>query len=214
MGIGQTNLVSYVLDAVEVIVVASLLLLGWPVATFRALKRGRVSLYKRILAPLGLLPQTCHSILDYHLGRWDIAIAGLEGVVSALEESLTHEPAKRRHKVTVLADIYGMITKIHLRRGFIEDAALVVIRAYRQHGFERFEGIKDFDFKTAQIVKAAVAASELIGEGGVAQVIVESNFPEKKGQLAALPLRTHGKDHAQDEPRGALAEVIPFPGLH
>lgn len=72
----------------------------------------------------------------------------------------------------LLCTLYCDLMKLHLMRGDIELACLTVIRANHFLGIDRLPNMPDFDLKTAHVVKAGIAASRLLEEGGLATLML------------------------------------------
>jgi hypothetical protein len=149
--------------------------------------------------------------LDRTLGHEDRCLAALEGIVAAIEEA-AELPFRRPVKV-VLHDMYLELVRLYLHGGQLEDASAALIRGCKFLGVERLHGLSSFDFKAAQIVKAAVAAGRMLADGATATFMVKAGVRgEDEGTSES---RKSPKRPALPATRTQLpstgGKIIPFP---
>ena len=90
-----------------------------------------------------------------------------------------------------------------------EEAVLVVIRAHQNLGIDRLPSNPDLDLKTAHVVKAGIAASKLLEEGGLATLTVRQG---EEPVVSRTPQRTANKGWKPEvKKKNHSAIVIPFP---
>lgn len=218
MGIGRAIGISSILDFMETLILIFALFLASILSPFKGLRMPKLLCYIRVLLPNGLLSSALRAAIDLKISHTDRAIATLEGLIASIEETRADGAKHLRARVLVLADLYGCLARAHLYRGQIEDASLAVIRASRSIGVERLAGLPDFDVKTAQVAKAAVAAGRILEQRESVQVLIEHDSGEPRClQLSNLRKSkfanySNKKLNYEKIRRPSMqAKVIPFP---
>lgn len=209
------------LDLIEALILASLQLVLFPLASLRHASFGGAVRHLRFLLPYGQLATVVRAQLDGLLRRYDGVGLRLESTLALLEEAMLDKSGElSSDQVMVMSELYGRLTQNYLICGQIEDAALVVIRASRSLGVERLYGLIDFDVRTAQIVRAGISAGRLLEETGNSRPGKthnnQSSFLPQQRLKRRLQRRAHiGGAHKQSRSRSidsqAMAQVIPFP---
>ncbi len=206
---------SVLLDVVEAILLSFIYVMITPSVLLRCpLRFNRLASLAISLTPQALLGQAMRSALDARTGRTDRAAAGFEGIIGALEECAA-KGLVRRHRRAALEELYGAACRSYLRGGHIDDCAQAIIRANKSLSIERVPGLADFDIRCAHIVKAGIAAGRLLGENGLATLMVTAETHIKgdtaktvKSVRARKPVRLNKPAAPSGE-----AKIIPFPPL-
>lgn len=168
----------------------------------------------RTLVSQALVSQTLRCRVESKLGRWDRAAAGLEGVITVLEGHAPKEPQNRHFHVT-LELLYTLVCEDYLRGGHIDDCAQAMIRANKSLNIDRLPGLPDFDVRSAQIVKAGLAAGRLLGDSGMATLMVttDGSNPVPLKRSHSKPRKRHFPAKLKQDlsPSTGEAKIIPFP---
>jgi hypothetical protein len=211
----SASLTVRILDALESPFVGIALVMCRPSFLVRFIAEGwRLGFRISVLNRVGLLSSYMRAQIDRTLGHEDRCLAAVEGIVAAIEESV-ELPLPRSTKL-VLHDLYVEVVRLYLYGGQLEDASSAMIRGCKFLGTERLHGLSGFDFKSAQIVKAAVAAGKMLTEGSTATFMVKAGSREEtpdtksKRKLRSVP------KIALDKPSPVIsdeAKIIPFPEM-
>ena len=173
--------------------------------------------------PRGFLATYIRGRVESSLGHFEKASNLQAYLASQIEKDLKNqEPQKKRLTVEALTRVYCALFRAQVNAGRIESAASTLIRAAKSIGVDRLPDINDFDTRTAHIVKAGIAASRLLDEGGLATLMVKQgeNPVVAKGKSPFSPdMQT--KKSSRPAPAAKLqkqlpdgAKIIPFPTLH
>lgn len=125
------------------------------------------------LAPMGAGSLILRSRLAHSFGNYDKAGSILFGVIRTIEEEIKINAEKLNSFRSILTSLYTELVKLYLRNGRIDDATHTLIRGCRVLGIDYLPDLQRYDFKTAQIVKAGLAASKFLDEGAVATLTVD-----------------------------------------
>jgi hypothetical protein len=105
--------------------------------------------------------------------------------------------------------------RLYLLSGQVGQAVAVVIRAHKILGLDRLPSNPDLDIKAAHVIKAGLAATKMLEDGGLATLMVrQGEEPVLSRPPFSAPTRTpretpRPKPKKSDE--GAV--IIPFPHL-
>ncbi len=144
---------------------------------------------------LGILPRALRGVIHWRLGLLAEALKDLEVVARTLEsceQNLKETPRQ------ILADVYRLLVRAYLFSGHMDHAMEVILRAGKSLGVQSLEGLPDLDLKTAQLVRAGLAAGKIVLSGGSATMVVQG--PTRQGASA--------KPEQKNIRQG---KVIPFP---
>ncbi|MBC7534027.1 MAG: hypothetical protein H7318_20865 [Oligoflexus sp.] len=211
------------LEILESIGLLLCLILAAPLRFFRRLDHLiQISEYAGFLVERGLFAALLRARLDYRMGNFQQSVVLLGPIVQQLENIVQKDknaPLKIRR---LLCTLYCDMQQLYFLCGQMEEAVLVVIRAHLNLGIDRLPSNPDLDLKTSHVVKAGIAASKLLKEGGLATLIVRqgeepviSQTPQKQKTTTNLNNgrgRNWKSDRTSPKPssgRGAI--VIPFP---
>ncbi len=209
----SASLTVRILDAIESPFVGIALVICRPSFLVRFVSEGwRLGFRISVLNRVGLLSSYMRAQLDRTLGHEDRCLAAVEGIIAAIEESV-ELPLPRSVKL-VLHDLYVELVRLYLYGGQLEDASSAMIRGCKFLGTERLHGLSGFDFKSAQIVKAAVAAGKMLTDGSTATFMVKAGSRDEDSatkttrKLRSVP-KTSSEKAAPSIP--GQAKIIPFP---
>jgi len=212
----KVSALTIILDAIESCLLALCFSIVAPWSSLRALLNpGLTMRYVLVLLPQGLMSAYMRAMVDFKLGRADRAISTLEGVL-ALQEEIVFSGSINARKVLVMDNLYSRVTRLYLRLGHVDEAALAIIRAHKVTGSEKLPGLKDLDVKTAHIIKAGIAAGRMLDQGGQASILVHphesnpnTNRPRKlrNPRVARPNVLMASKKNIK-----ANGKIIPFPG--
>jgi tetratricopeptide (TPR) repeat protein len=162
------------LDLVETLVVAVSILFSKPFMLVAYMERFFKAASRMLkLFPRGLGALVLRSQFAYTLGNYDRAGAILFGVIKSLEEEIKESEPKMVSLRELLAHLYGTLVRIYLQNGRLDDAAHALIRACKSLGVDYLPDLQRLDLRTAQIIKAGMAAARLLDEGGFATLTVD-----------------------------------------
>lgn len=131
--------------------------------------------YLRILLSHQLLSRSVRVAIDWRLGNFDIAISQAEDVLAIIEKSfLRRSSMMQLVKKNVLGDFYTLLTRAYMHAGRIDEAMQTILRAKRILGVDRLVGLAALDAKTANLVRAGLAAGKLLDGDGVTTMFVKS----------------------------------------
>ena len=204
-------------DLVESIGVAASIILVKPFMMVSRIDKW-IGGWRRIsaLLPRGLLALVWRAELEKLLGNNDEVAAILIGVINTLEEE--HRFDKENKTVTDLLTIfYTELVKAFLVAGRLDDASSMLVRAHGILGGGHLPDLPRLDIRTAHIIKAGIAASRLLEEGGgFATLTVDRNQtgPAKK-ELPSFAGNTTvpgGQEPVPPLPHLG-AKVLPFPHI-
>lgn len=171
------------------------------------LKLDRFLVYINVLAPMGLLSEAIRSAIEWRLGHFGEAIMKLERVVTLLEANALERGKVAREHV-ILVDFYTLLTRCYLHMGRVDEAMAVIIRAKKMLRRDYLKELVGVDAKTAQLVRAGIAAGRLFEGDGLATLFIkaDSNSPTSA-------------QNSSNERKGAVSKdeslgdnVIPFRG--
>ena len=166
-----------------------------------------------VLSDHALVAKTMRCSVESKLGRWDRAAACLEGVIAQLEGHLANTTKKEQYEAT-LKMLYGLVCQDYLRGGHIDDCSQAIIRAHKSLGIEKLAELPDFDVRSAQIVKAGLAAGKLLGDSGMATLMVTTDgsdpIPLKRSASRQRKKQFPAK-LKKDLSEPSEAKIIPFP---
>lgn len=214
MGFRNVNLIAVALDAIESCLLMLLLFIVSPVSFLRTFSTSKGFKFVRVLWPKGQLAAVVRAQVDYRFGLFDRVIAALESTIGSVEEVESDINRFSGDVNFVLSELYTRLAKAHLRTGHVDDAALTIVRAGRGLGIEKLNGLSDFDVKTAQIVRAGIAAGKLLEQGGLTTFMLHNSATGKGGKLRAEKSdmeRTRERGVARAEQKQQGAKIIPFP---
>ena len=199
------------LDVLEAMLLSVIYLLTIPVAALRSITGKQLVNQIRLLLPFGLLAALMRAALDFRMGYLDKTIASLESMIGTAEEAFDEDEIVPVHAGRALIDLYSFLTLVHLRSGQIEEAAHALVRANRSLGVQKLSAVKDMDAKTAQIVKAGIAAGKLMEDGSIASFLFPNprpaTSPSSNPFRAEFPPKTGGRAKVKG------AKIIPFPSV-
>jgi hypothetical protein len=172
--------------------------------------------------PRGFLATYIRGRVEHSLGHYEKASSLQTYLANQIEKDLKGQgQQKRRLAVDALTRVYCALFRAQVNAGRIESAASTLIRASKSIGLDRLPDIHDFDTRTAHIVKAGIAASRLLDEGGLATLMVKQGenpvVAKGKSPFSAEP---PAKKLTRPSPAPKLrplpdgAKIIPFPTLH
>jgi hypothetical protein len=148
--------------------------------------------------------------LKLWLDQKDDATVGLEQLISEIELS-ARLPLDRITK-SGLSWVYTALIQAHIQSGQIEDAAYTMAHGCQFLGVDRLPSIVDLDYRSAQIVKAAISAARMLKDGAdSATLVVKPNQVDnvRKG-ATARPGKTFKKSKLTIKPE-VKGQVIQFP---
>ncbi|RZA22338.1 MAG: hypothetical protein EOP10_15680 [Proteobacteria bacterium] len=190
------------------------LLLASPFRFFRRLDHlAQITEYSGFLVEKGLFSDLLRARLDYRMGNYHQSGVLLAPIIRHLERAVQADkergaPLKLRR---LLCTLYCDQQQIYFLCGQMEEAVMTVIRAHSFLGIDRLPSNPDLDLKTAHVVKAGVAASKMLEEGGLATLMVRqgeepvvSRPPQKQPSRGFKPELNKTK-----KPSSGI--VIPFP---
>jgi len=166
------------------------------------------------LSRVGLFSSYVRAVADQLVGHPDRALAALEGIIATVEEQAS-QPLRRSVRIA-LHELYVQMIQLYFIHGYVDDAAAATIRACKFLNVERLPGLASFDVRTAQVVKAAMAAGRLLPEGSSATLLVRSGKEEdatrrKQRSTPNAKISLNGEKGDKQESGG---KVIPFPKPH
>ena len=121
----------------------------------------------------------------------------LDSIITILEEY------RVKYK-EVLLDLYSFLFKLYIISGYMEDAALTVIRANEKLRVNHLPNNSDFDVKVAHIVKASIAAVRMLEDDTASATLIISNEHTK-------PRLVNQQDIETPPPCLSSPTVIRFP---
>lgn len=125
----------------------------------------------RLFAPFGLLTALVQTSIDWRFGRISRLITEIEGMIASFEPLRGRVDGKfERHALMAL---YLRLVQAYMISGQIEDAINVVMRAHASLGIERLPGLGELNHRTAQILRAGIAASRMMESGGLAALFLK-----------------------------------------
>jgi hypothetical protein len=156
--------------------------------------------------------------LDYRMGNYQQSVVLLGPVVQHLEHKIKSDKALPLKIRRLLCTLYSDMQTLYLLSGQVEEAVQVVIRAQQNLGIDRLPTNPDLDIRTAHVIRAGLAASKLLEDGGLATLMVRqgeepivsrSPAKEPRGKSAPRPQAQAMKS----EGRGATIIEFPKPTL-
>jgi hypothetical protein len=171
---------------------------------------GRAFSYLRILLSHQLLARSVRIAIDWRLGNFDFAIAQAEDAVITIEKVFVKKTSAQLllMQKSILGDFYTLLTRAYMHAGRIDEAMQTILRAKRILGIERLVGLSALDAKTANLVRAGLAAGKLLDGDGVTTMFVKSS-PRSEGNE---PTQREKQPNKNASPRkGECGKVIQFP---
>ncbi len=168
--------------------------------------------YLRILLAQQLLSRSMRVAIDWRLGNFDIAIAQAEEVLVTIERSYLKKTSSQLIKKNVLGDFYTLLTRAYMHAGRIDEAMQTILRAKKLLGIDRLVGLSALDAKTANLVRAGLAAGKLLdGEGVTTMFIKSSNPPGGEGRHSSPSDKDLLKGDSSRKNSSNKGKVIQFP---
>ena len=159
----------------------------------------------RVLLARGLFARFVRVGVEWRLGNFTCALSQLEGVVTALEDTVTaqqHSDERKELLVTVLQEIYTLQARMYLYIGHIDAALLLIVRVRKVLGIDRLPALPELDAKTAPLVRASIAAGRLLDSNGTTTLVVKTATPTPRRKPPPRDMRDRD------------AKVIPFPNCN
>ncbi len=150
--------------------------------------------------------------LDYRMGNYQQSVVLLGPVVLHLEHKLKTGKALPLKLRRLLCLLYSDMQRLYLLSGQVEEAVQVVIRAQQNLGIDRLPSNPDLDIRTAHVIRAGLAASKLLEEGGLATLMVRQGEEPVVSRTPSADQRSKSTTRPQarkSEGRGAT--IIEFP---
>jgi hypothetical protein len=169
---------------------------------------GRALSYLRILSSLQLLARSVRVAIDWRLGNFDFAIAQAEDVVITIEKSYVKKTTAQLVKKGVLGDFYTLLTRAYMHAGRIDEAMQTILRAKKILGIDRLVGLSALDAKTANLVRAGLAAGKLLDGDGVTTMFVKSSPRAEASSDDRLEKSPNKSAHHK---KNDIGKVIQFP---
>lgn len=204
------------LEILESIGLLFCLLLAAPFRFFRRLDHlAQITEYSGFLVEKGLFADLLRARLDYRMGNYHQSgvllqpiIRRLEGEIAKSKDQEQGAPLKLRR---LLCTLYCDQQQLYFLCGQMEEAVITVIRAHQHLGIDRLPSNPDLDLKTAHVVKAGIAASKMLEDGGLATLMVRQG---EEPVVSRPPGKTSGRGFKPElskaqKPRRGI--VIPFP---
>lgn len=192
------------------------LFLATPLRFFRRLDQVmQIGDYAGLLVQKRLFAALLRARLDYRMGNFHQSVVLLGNVVTQLEQMVIGEQVAPLKVKRLLCTLYCDMLQLYFLCGQVEEAVLVIIRAHQSLGIDRLPSNPDLDLKTAHVVKAGLAASKLLEEGGLATLMVRQGEepivgrPQQPQQSNSSKSRGYKPKIRKRETTGAV--VIPFP---
>ncbi len=210
---GEFAFMKVFLEILESIGLLLCIILAAPLRFFRRMDSFvQIGEYAGFLIEKSLFAALLRARLDYRMGNYQQSVLLLAPIVQQLEKIVQKDknaPLKVRR---LLCTLYCDMQQLYFLCGQMEEAVLIVIRAHLSLGIDRLPSNPDLDLKTAHVIKAGIAASKLLEEGGLATLMVRqgedpvvSRQSPKNSTLGPRPI----KPEPPKANRGAI--VIPFP---
>ncbi len=170
------------------------------------LKLDRFMVYIAVLGPKGLLSESIRSAIEWRLGHFGDAIMKLESIIVSIETSASERGKVAREHV-LLVDFYTLLTRCYLHTGRVDEAMAVVIRAKKFLKRDYLKELVGLDAKTAQLVRAGLAAGRLLDGDGLATLFIKADTSQAQ---AKKPDSTQERQGASAKNDLDLSNVIPF----
>lgn len=188
------NIVTTFLDFIESVLLTLIFAISAPVLFLRQLRRSESMALGRALLPYGVWSIAVQAKIDFCLQNYGRALSGFESAIATLEES-TLKVQQKFPKPTqrCLEILYTHLIRTYLCLGQVDDAAYCMIRGNQSLGVHRFLGLRAFDHKIAQMVRAGVAATKLMEQGGGIATFMLQPAKAPKKTSSVPPQKNHGK---------------------
>lgn len=160
------------------------------------------------LSSHNLLTKAIGIALDWRLGNFSIAITQAEGLINILEEDLKVKKYRMSSRKKVLEDFYIILTRAYLHTGHIDEAMQVVIRACKLLNIDRLTGLNGLDAKTAQLVRASLAAGKMLEGNGLATMFIKAQDSKENKKVSS------SKKNIPPTVKKKGAIILPFPRLN
>lgn len=128
----------------------------------------------RELIPYGLHSSAIKAGLGRLCGNLHQSANTWSQILGGLEKLYQDNPSQCSRLEKVLTKIYSELVENYFLTGFVDDAALIMIRANRIIGLDSLPKTCSFDVRTAHVVKTGIAASKLLEKGGFEAVQISS----------------------------------------
>lgn len=194
------------------------LLLATPLRMFRRMDHiAQITEYAGFLIERRLFSELLRARLDYRMGNYHQSVVLLSPIVRQIERMVLAEkdrgaPLRLRR---LLCTLYCDQQQLYFLCGQMEDAVMTVIRAHQHLGIDRLPSNPDLDLKTAHVVKAGIAASKMLEEGGLATLMVrQGEEPIVSRPTQKLPQNQNPRGFKPDSTKTnkpSRGIVIPFP---
>ena len=125
--------------------------------TFLRIRWSNVFNYIVVLQPMRMLVHFVRALVYWRVGEHDFAITQMLGVVSVLEDKA--ESARRKR---VLLALYGIVAKMYLHCGYLEEVALLLIRANRIMQVKYLPSLPEMDVNSAHLIRAGLVAGKFL----------------------------------------------------
>ncbi len=178
VSLGASSVFTVGIDSLSCLIVGAFAVLLSPLHILRGFDK--FFLFGRVLAPLGLLTTGIRTVIDSRLGYHDRVVAQLEGMIAHLEKVRKRSKSRAPQCKLVLIELYTAMVRAYMQTGHMDDAMLVIIRAYNSLGVKRLRGLGELDIRTAHIVRAGISAGRLLDDGGMAAMLVRSSNQAEK----------------------------------
>ncbi len=173
------------------------------------LKLDRFLLYIAVLVPKGLLSDAIRSAIEWRLGHFGDAIMKLENIIVSIE-TIASERGKVAREHVLLVDFYTLLTRCYLHTGRVDEAMAVVIRAKKFLKRDYLKELVGLDAKTAQLVRAGLAAGRLLDGEGLATLFVKADTSHSQQPPPRKTESTQERQGATAKNDLDLSNVIPF----
>ncbi len=202
-----------VLEFLESLGLFLCLLLAAPCGYLRRIDRFSLMLrFVPFLLRHRLFSSVLRSRLDFKMRNYQQAVIGLTPVVTAIERDFGAELLISAPLRQLLCALYCDMQQLYILSGQISQAVAVVLRAHKILGLDRLPSNPDFDIKTAHIVKAGLAATKMLEDGGLATLMVRpGEEPLLSRPPFSVPSRTPRDEQKKRSKDSDGAVIIPFP---
>ncbi|MEI8027818.1 MAG: hypothetical protein WCI18_15825 [Pseudomonadota bacterium] len=173
------------------------------------LKLDRFMIYIAVLIPKGLLSESIRSAIEWRLGHFGDAIMKLENIIVSIE-TIASERGKVAREHVLLVDFYTLLTRCYLHTGRVDEAMAVVIRAKKFLKRDYLKELVGLDAKTAQLVRAGLAAGRLLDGEGLATLFVKADTSPSQSAQPRKSEPTQERQGASAKNDLDLSNVIPF----
>ncbi len=202
------------LEFLESLGLAICLVLAAPLSFFRRLDHlFQLADHAGYLMRQRLFAALLRARLDCRMGNYQQSVVLLRPLVLHLEQQQKAGkplPLKLRR---LLCMLYSDMQRLYLLSGQVEEAVQIVIRAQQNLGIDRLPSNPDLDLKTAHVIRAGLAASKLLEEGGLATLMVRQGEEPIVSRPTSLEQKnkSHPLRSQALKSKGRGATIIEFP---